>query len=75
MPRHVAGGEGLLDQVSFELASSKSYPRKGGYDLVTFFNCPHDKGDPAGSASPVVSALKPDGCWMIAEPFARDQPE
>src|SRR5581483_6572940 len=36
--RHVAGRDGLLDQISFEVASSKSYPVNGGYDLVTFFD-------------------------------------
>jgi len=36
--RHVAGRDGLLDQITFEVASSKSYPVNGGYDLVTFFD-------------------------------------
>ena len=44
--RHVAGRDGLLDQINFEVASSKSYPVNGGYDLVTFFDCLHDMGDP-----------------------------
>jgi 2-polyprenyl-3-methyl-5-hydroxy-6-metoxy-1,4-benzoquinol methylase len=73
--RHVAGREGLLDQVIFEVASSKSYPADGGYDLVTFFDCLHDMGDPAGAARHVLSTLKPDGTWMIVEPFANDRPE
>ena len=49
--RHVAGRDGLLDQISFEVASSKSYPVNGGYDLVTFFDCLHDMGDPTGAPS------------------------
>jgi 2-polyprenyl-3-methyl-5-hydroxy-6-metoxy-1,4-benzoquinol methylase len=73
--RHVAGRDGLLDQISFEVASSKSYPVNGGYDLVTFFDCLHDMGDPTGAASHVLSSLKPDGTWMIVEPFANDAPE
>ena len=73
--RHVAGREGLLDQINFEVASSKSYPRNGGYDLVTFFDCLHDMGDPVGAAEHVLSTLKPDGTWMIVEPFANDKPE
>ena len=73
--RHVAGRDGLLDQVPFEVASSKSYPANGGYDLVTFFDCLHDMGDPAGAARHVLSTLKPDGTWMIVEPFANDEPE
>ncbi len=73
--RHVAGREGLLDQIAFEVASSKSYPANGGYDLVTFFDCLHDMGDPVGAARHVLSTLKPDGAWMIVEPFAHDRPE
>jgi SAM-dependent methyltransferase len=73
--RHVAGRDGLLDQISFEVASSKSYPVNGGYDLVTFFDCLHDMGDPVGAAAHVLSSLKKDGTWMIVEPFAHDMPE
>ncbi len=73
--RHVAGRDGLLDQINFEVASSKTYPVNGGYDLVTFFDCLHDMGDPTGAASYVLSSLKPDGTWMIVEPFANDAPE
>ena len=73
--RHVAGRDGLLDQITFEVASAKSYPRNGGYDLVTFFDCLHDMGDPSGAAQHVLSTLKPDGTWMIVEPFAEDKPE
>jgi 2-polyprenyl-3-methyl-5-hydroxy-6-metoxy-1,4-benzoquinol methylase len=70
--RHVAGRDGLLDQITFEVASSKSYPSNGGYDLVTFFDCLHDMGDPVGAAKHVLSTLKPEGSWMIVEPFAND---
>ncbi len=73
--RHVAGRDGLLDQIKFEVASSKSYPVNGGYDLVTFFDCLHDMGDPIGAAAHVFSSLKPDGTWMIVEPFAHNRPE
>jgi 2-polyprenyl-3-methyl-5-hydroxy-6-metoxy-1,4-benzoquinol methylase len=73
--RHLAGRDGLLDQITFEVASSKSYPANGGYDLVTFFDCLHDMGDPKGAAEHVLSTLKPEGTWMIVEPFANDRPE
>ena len=32
-----------------------------GYDLVTFFDCLHDMGDPSGAATHVLKTLKPDG--------------
>jgi 2-polyprenyl-3-methyl-5-hydroxy-6-metoxy-1,4-benzoquinol methylase len=74
--RHVAERDGLLEQITFEVASSKSYPgSNGGYDLVTFFDCLHDMGDPQGAAKHVLSTLKRDGTWMIVEPFAHDRPE
>ncbi|MDX2151655.1 MAG: class I SAM-dependent methyltransferase [Bryobacteraceae bacterium] len=73
--RHIAGRDGLLDQITFEVASAKSYPANGGYDLVAFFDCLHDMGDPAGAAAHVRSTLKPDGTWMIVEPYANDRPE
>jgi 2-polyprenyl-3-methyl-5-hydroxy-6-metoxy-1,4-benzoquinol methylase len=73
--RHVAGRDGLQDQITFEVASAKSYPANGGYDLVAFFDCLHDMGDPIGAARHVLSTLKPDGTWMIVEPFANDRPE
>ena len=73
--RHVAGHDGLMDQITFEVASAKSYPDNGGYDLVAFFDCLHDMGDPTGAAKHVLSTLKPDGTWMIVEPFANDRPE
>jgi SAM-dependent methyltransferase len=73
--RHVAGRDGLLDQITFEVASAKSYPANGGYDLVAFFDCLHDMGDPIGAARHVLSTLKPGGAWMIVEPFANDRPE
>jgi 2-polyprenyl-3-methyl-5-hydroxy-6-metoxy-1,4-benzoquinol methylase len=62
------------DNVRFEVASAKAYPGTG-YDLVTFFDCLHDMGDPAGAAKHVHQSLKPDGSWMIVEPFAHDSLE
>lgn len=73
--RHLAGRDGLLDQITFEVASAKSYPANGGYDLIAFFDCLHDMGDPAGAARHALSALKPDGTLMIVEPYANDRPE
>jgi 2-polyprenyl-3-methyl-5-hydroxy-6-metoxy-1,4-benzoquinol methylase len=55
----------------FEVAMAKDYPGTN-YDLVTFFDCLHDMGDPAGAAAQVRRSLKPDGTWMIVEPMAQD---
>jgi protein-L-isoaspartate O-methyltransferase len=53
-----------LKNVRFEVATAKGFPGQD-YDLVTFFDCLHDMGDPAGAAAHVRSTLKPDGSWMI----------
>ncbi|HEY2461918.1 MAG TPA: class I SAM-dependent methyltransferase [Candidatus Acidoferrum sp.] len=65
---------GVGDRIRFEIATAKTYPGKD-YDLVTFFDCLHDMGDPVGASSHVRSTLKPDGAWMIVEPFAGDKLE
>ncbi|MBS1821586.1 MAG: methyltransferase domain-containing protein [Acidobacteria bacterium] len=65
---------GLGDRISFEIATAKTYPGKG-YGFVTFFDCLHDMGDPAGAAKHVRSSLAAGGSWMIVEPFANDNVE
>ena len=70
--REAAASAGVADRVSFEVAAAKDFPARG-YDLVTFFDCLHDMGDPAGAASHVRASLAPDGIWMIVEPFAHDR--
>jgi len=70
--RESAKRQGLADRVTFEMAPAKSYPGKD-YDFVTFFDCLHDMGDPAGAAKHVRSTLRSDGTWMIVEPFANDE--
>jgi 2-polyprenyl-3-methyl-5-hydroxy-6-metoxy-1,4-benzoquinol methylase len=65
---------GVMDRVNFEVARAKDYPGTG-YDLVTFFDCLHDMGDPVGASRHVLSTLAPEGSWMIVEPFANDRVE
>ena len=69
--RKKADEAGVGDRVKFDVAASKEYPGSG-YDLVTFFDCLHDMGDPVGAASHVRETLTDDGTWMIVEPFAND---
>ncbi|MFF8595903.1 class I SAM-dependent methyltransferase [Streptomyces sp. NPDC015220] len=64
--RQLAEDEGLSDRVVFETASADDYPG-AGYDLVTFFNCLHDMGDPVAAAQHVHKSLDPDGTWMLVE--------
>lgn len=72
--REAANAAGVADRVHFAVAGAKDYPGKG-YELVTFFDCLHDMGDPAGAARHVRASLKPDGTWLIVEPFAGDRIE
>jgi 2-polyprenyl-3-methyl-5-hydroxy-6-metoxy-1,4-benzoquinol methylase len=69
--RQRAKEAGVADRVRFEVAAAKSYP--GTYDLVAFFDCLHDMGDPVGAARHVRESLTPDGAWMLVEPRAGDQ--
>jgi 2-polyprenyl-3-methyl-5-hydroxy-6-metoxy-1,4-benzoquinol methylase len=74
LARAAAASEGVADRITFEVAPAKAYPGTD-YDFVAFFDCLHDMGDPAGAAGHVRSTLKPDGTWMIVEPFAEDATE
>ena len=70
--RQRAKDAGVGDRMRFEVARAKDYPGKD-YDFVTFFDCLHDMGDPAGASAHVRGTLKKDGTWMIVEPFAGDK--
>ena len=69
-----AAEAGVADRVCFEVATAKNYPGQG-YDLVTVFDALHDMGDPVGAAAHVRATLKPDGTWLIVEPYAEDRVE
>ena len=73
--RKQAEKEGLKN-ITFEVAGATDYPGDD-YDLVTFFDCFHDMGNPTGAARHVLQTLnkKKDGTWMLVEPFANDKVE
>jgi SAM-dependent methyltransferase len=72
--RNAAAEAGVADRVQFEVARAQDFPGNG-YDLVAVFDCLHDMGDPVGAAAHVRASLKPDGTWLIVEPFANDRLE
>jgi SAM-dependent methyltransferase len=74
LARAAAIRAGVADRVKFEVAAAKTYSGSG-YDLVAFFDCLHDMGDPVGAAQHVLKSLDRDGTWMIVEPFANDRLE
>ena len=60
------------DNATFEEADAVSYAGKA-FDLIAFFDCLHDMGDPIGAARHARQALTNDGTAMIVEPFATDR--
>jgi SAM-dependent methyltransferase len=72
--RKRASDAGVADRARFEVATAKDYPQDG-YDLVTFFDCLHDMGDPVGAAVHARRALTDGGTVMLVEPYANDRHE
>jgi SAM-dependent methyltransferase len=72
--REAADAAGLGDRLTFEVAAAKEIPGSG-YDLVCFFDCLHDMGDPEGALRHTKGKLADDGTVMMVEPFAGDDVE
>jgi SAM-dependent methyltransferase len=72
--REHAQGSDLSPSVTFEVATAQSYPSHG-FDLICFFDCLHDMGDPVAAAQHAAEALAKDGTVMLVEPFANDRVE
>jgi len=68
--RERATEAGVADRTTFEVAEAKNYP--GRYDLICFFDCLHDMGDPVGIARYAREHLEADGTVLLVEPFALD---
>jgi SAM-dependent methyltransferase len=72
--RQRAADKGVADRATFEVATAKAYPGRD-YDLICFFDCLHDMGDPVGAARHAYEGLKADGTVLLVEPFAGDRLE
>jgi SAM-dependent methyltransferase len=68
--RERAAEAGVADRVEFGVAGAADYP--GSFDLICFFDCLHDMGDPVGVATHARERLAPDGSVLLVEPFALD---
>jgi SAM-dependent methyltransferase len=66
-----AADAGLGARVNFIVATAQNYHERD-FDLICFFDCLHDMGDPVGAARWARQALKDDGTVMLVEPFAGD---
>ena len=69
--RRSAEKAGVSDRISFEVASAQDFPGTN-YDLVAFFDCLHDMGDPVGAIAHTAQALAPDGSVLLVEPMAAE---
>jgi SAM-dependent methyltransferase len=65
---------GVADRVEFYEGSATDLGG-GVFDLVCFFDCLHDMGDPVAAALQAREALVADGTVMLVEPFAGDAVE
>jgi SAM-dependent methyltransferase len=71
--RQAAEEAGVGDRVSFEVAGADAYPAPlTGYDLIAFFDCLHDLGDPIGAMRHAANTLAEDGSVLLVEPMAGD---
>lgn len=68
-----AAEAGLLDGVTFEARTAQQVT--GAFDLVCFFDCLHDMGDPVGALRAIRASLAPGGTLMLVEPMAGDSIE
>ncbi len=67
--RAKAEEEGLSDRVKFAVATAQDFPDEN-YDMIAFFDCLHDMGDPKGAAKRSFETLDADGSIMLVEPMA-----
>jgi hypothetical protein len=61
---------GVADRTTFEVADARGY--EGTFDLICFFDCLHDMGDPVGIARYAREHLSENGTVLLVEPFALD---
>ncbi len=67
--RQRAEAAGVGDRVQFAVSDANSVPAEG-YDLIAFFDCLHDMGDPVGAMKRAHETLAKDGTVMLVEPMA-----
>lgn len=69
--REAAQTAGVSDRITFEVSEARRIPDEK-YDLICFFDCLHDMGDPVGAAKRACEVLAADGSALIVEPMAGD---
>lgn len=59
-----------VSNAQFQVAGAKDFT--GSFDLICFFDCLHDMGDPVGIAAHAKDQLADGGSVIVVEPFAFD---
>jgi len=72
--RAEAEAEGVGDRITFEVATAQDFPGSG-YDVIAYFDCLHDMGDPVGAMRYARRAVADDGTLLIVEPMAGERVE
>ncbi len=67
--RRSAAKAGVANRVTFKAADAKNFP-DNQYDMIAFFDCLHDMGDPLSAAKRACKTLAKDGSVLIVEPMA-----
>ena len=67
--REKAEQAGLNDRVKFETANAGEIPDEK-FDLICFFDCLHDMGNPEHAAKRAFETLSDDGSVLLVEPMA-----
>jgi 2-polyprenyl-3-methyl-5-hydroxy-6-metoxy-1,4-benzoquinol methylase len=68
--RQRAAESGVSQRTRFEVATAAGYT--GQFDLICFFDCLHDMGDPVSAARHAREHLSSGGTVLLVEPFALD---
>jgi 2-polyprenyl-3-methyl-5-hydroxy-6-metoxy-1,4-benzoquinol methylase len=72
--RQAAEAAGVSDRVNFAVVNAQSIP-DNKYDMIAFFDCLHDMGDPVGAVKRAAEVLATDGSALIVEPMAGNKVE
>jgi 2-polyprenyl-3-methyl-5-hydroxy-6-metoxy-1,4-benzoquinol methylase len=67
--RQAAEQSGVQDRVTFETATAVGFPDYR-FDVIAFFDCLHDMGNPLGALKQARATLRDDGTVMLVEPMA-----
>jgi len=68
--------EASVSNATFEVAAATDHPAPlSGYDLIAFFDCLHDMGNPVGALSHASETLAEGGTVLLVEPQAGERTE